>query len=290
MKNFNITKEQIINLFLNLVGSSMLAFAVCAFVAPFDLIVGGATGIALITHKLLGVSVSMVAFIINMGVLIPGWIWGGKKLVFGSVLSSLIYPVALAVFERIPAITTIADNTLLAAICGAAVAGAGIGLVMKSGGSTGGLDIPVLLIHKYFHLPVNSVMNATDICIMIFQIPFSSLTNVIYGIIYTIMMTTAINKVLTLGAERVKLTIVSEAYEQIAHQLTLADFGFTLVQAEGGYTHTPIRRIECVMISDQLRRAQRIVENIDPTAFVTTENVKDVRGRGYTLERIWLEF
>ena len=284
MNNFNPK-----NILLNLLGSSMLAFAVCAFVAPYDLIVGGVTGIALISHKLFGVSVSLVALIINMAVLIPGWIWGGKKLVLGSLLSSLIYPVALAVFERIPQITTIADNVILATVCGAVIAGAGIGLVMRSGGSTGGLDIPVLLIHKYLHFPVNTVMNLTDTCIMLAQIPFSAVTGVLYGIIYTYLMTTALGKAMTFGADRIKLTVVSEEHETICHRLTENDFGVTLVYAEGGYTGTPIKRIEAVMISDRLRKAQHIIEEIDPTAFVTTETVKDVRGRGYTMERIWLE-
>lgn len=277
------------NLLLNIVGSSLLAFGVCAFIIPFDFIVGGATGIALISHKLTGIEVSKIALLINMVVLIPGWIFGGKRLVLGSVLSSLVYPVALAVFEKIPQITTLVDNAIMAAICGGVICGAGIALVMRSGGSTGGLDIPVLLVHKYLHVPVNTMMNATDICIMLFQIPFSVVTNVIYGIFYTYIMTTALKKVLEFGSERMRVTIVSEHYEEIRAALIANDFGLTMLYAEGGYTKTPIQKVESVMLSDHVRKAKRIIEETDPEAFVTIERVLDVRGRGYTMERIMIE-
>ena len=289
----HLEKKQLLellgNLAMNIAGSALLAFGVCAFVAPFDLIVGGATGIALITHKLLGVNVSTVAFLINMLVLIPGYFLGGRKLVVGSLISSFVYPIALAIFERIPSITTIADDVILATVCGGVVCGAGIGLVMRSGGSTGGLDIPVLLIHKFFHLPVDAVMNATDTCIMIFQIPFSVIPCVLYGIIYTYIMTHSLGAVLTFGSERLKLTVISEKAEDICHQLSSNDFGVTVTFGEGGYTGTPIRKLESVMPSARYRAFLKLVEEIDATAFITVEKVKDVKGRGYTLEREYID-
>lgn len=291
--NHNITitfnLDTLKNLLLNLIGSSLLAFGVCAFVEPFSLIVGGATGISLVLHRLLGLNVSIVALAINILVLIPGYIFGSKRLVFGSLLSSLIYPAALAVFERIPQITTIADNVILATVCGGIVCGLGIGLVMKSGGSTGGLDIPVLILHKYTHLPVNVLMNCTDSCIMLAQIPIFALTSVIYGLIYTYIMTQALNAALTFGADRLKVTVISEKSEEICKALTENDYGVTMIFGEGGYTKTPIKKMESIMVQDRYRRAQRIIESIDSTAFMTVETVRDVKGRGYTLEREWLK-
>ena len=286
--------EKIKNIIFNIIGSSMLAFGICAFIEPFELVVGGATGIALITHRLLGVNISTVALIINVAVLIPGLFLGGKKLVAGSLLSSFVYPFALAVCERIPHITEIADNIILACICGGVVCGAGIGLVMRSGGSTGGLDIPAILIHKYFHLPVGKTMNAIDVVIMVAQMPFSLITSVLYGIIYTYIMTNALNSVLVFGDDRLKVTIISEAYEEIGKLLVTNDYGVTFVYAEGGLTKTPIKKVECIMSSARYRKCQNLVESIDPTAFITIEKVKDVRGRGFTLERErldgdWLE-
>ena len=281
--------ETFVNICLTVLGSSLLAFGICAFVDPFGLVVGGATGIALVVHRIFGLSISLVTLIINIAVLVPGYFLGGRKLVIGSVFSSLVCPAAMAVFERLPWVTSVVDNTILAAICGGVVCGSGIALVMRGGASTGGLDIPVLILHKYLHLPVNTIMNLTDGCVMLAQIPISGITAVIYGLIYTYIMTSTLGTVLTYGADRLRITIVSEAYEEICHALTENDFGVTMIYAEGGYTRTPIKQLESVMISERYRKAQRIIEEIDPTAFITIEKVKDVKGRGFTLEREWLE-
>lgn len=281
-------KEAVIGLLLNIIGSSLLAFGICAFIEPFHLVVGGASGIALITHRLLGVRVSAVAFLINMSVLIPGYFLGGKKLVFGSLLSSFIFPTALAVFERMPQITMIADNIMLAAICGGVVCGAGIGLVMKSGGSTGGMDIPAILISKYLHLHVDGVMNGIDVLIMMAQLPFSVISSVLYGIIYTYIMTKTLGTVLTFAGDRLKMTVVSERYEDICLELSQADYGVTLSFAEGGYTRTPIKKIESVMPSVRYREALRLIERVDPEAFITVQTVKEVKGRGYTMKKEYI--
>ncbi|MGN1276157.1 MAG: YitT family protein [Floccifex sp.] len=101
------------NTILNIIGSSLLAFGVCAFIVPFDIIVGGATGLSIIGHKLFGLNMSTIVLFINVVCLPIGYIFGNKELVFGSILSSLVYPAALAFFEQIPMITNIVDNIFL---------------------------------------------------------------------------------------------------------------------------------------------------------------------------------
>lgn len=287
--NNEVIKRQIKSILLNLIGSSMLAFGVCAFVEPFHIIVGGSTGIALVLHRLTGMNVSVFALALNILVLPIGYFFYGKELVIGSILSSLFFPMSLAVFERIPVITTIADNIMLASICGGIVCGAGIGIVMRSGGSTGGMDIPVLVISKLFHKRVDMLINVFDTIIMVCQIPFSNITLVIYGVIYTFIMTRSLQSVLTFGEDRLKLSIVSEKYEELASHLIENDFGVTMTYAESGYTKTPIKKVETVMRSYQNRAALRLIEEVDPEAFVTIEKVLEVKGRGFTLERLYID-
>ncbi|MDO4977219.1 MAG: YitT family protein [Eubacteriales bacterium] len=284
----DVVKKQAKNLALNFIGSTLLAFGVCAFIVPFNIIVGGSTGIALILHTLTGINVSVFALALNLLVLPIGYFFDGKELVIGSILSSLFYPFSLAIFERIPALTTLADDILLASICAGIVCGAGIGLVMKSGGSTGGVDIPCLIVSKKSHVPINKVFNVCDSVIMIAQIPFSNVKYIIYGLIYTFIMTHSLQTVLTFGEDRVKCTVVSERFEEIADYLIKHDFGVTMLYAESGYTKTPIKVIETVMRSYQNRFAIRLIEEIDPEAFITVQKVKDVKGRGFTLEKNYI--
>ena len=287
--NNEMIKKQIKSILLNFIGSSMLAFGVCAFIEPFNIIVGGSTGIALVLHRLTGMNVSVFALALNILVLPIGYFFYGKELVIGSILSSLFFPMSLAVFERIPVITTIADNIMLASICGGIVCGAGIGIVMRSGGSTGGMDIPVLVISKLFHKRVDMLINVFDTIIMVCQIPFSNITFVIYGVIYTFIMTHSLQSVLTFGEDRLKFSIVSEKYEELASHLIENDFGVTMAYAESGYTKTPIKKVESVMRSYQNRTALRLIEEVDPEAFITIEKVLEVKGRGFTLERLYID-
>lgn len=273
------------DLILNILGSTLLAFGVYAFIMPFDLIVGGVTGISLIIHRLTAIRVSLVSLILNLLVLIPAWILGGKKLAMGSVLSSLVYPAAMAVFENFPVLTEMADTRLLAVICGAAACGAGVGAVMRSGGSTGGLDIPVLLLSRRLNLPANDVLRVFDVCIMLGQIPLFGLTGILYGFVYTWLMTAVLGSVLAFGEERLRVTVQSENYEELRRNLVASDFGVTMVSAEGGYTKTPIKQVESVMPAGRLRQARRVIEETDAAAFVTVEKVKEVRGQGFTRAR-----
>ena len=277
------------NILLNLIGSSLLALGVYAFIEPFGLIVGGSTGISLILHRLTGINLSVFAMAINLIVLPIGLIFRERDMVLGSVLSSFFYPCALAVFEHFPAITGIADNIVLATICGGVVCGSGIGIVMRSGASTGGMDIPALLISKFLHLPVNKTMNALDTVIMLGQLPFSPVTNIIYGLIYTYIMTNALGHVLIFGEDRMKVTVISEHYEEVCDHLIANDFGVTMLYAESGYTKTPIKKVESIMRSHQYRKAIRIIEEADPESFITISKIKDVKGRGFTMERNYID-
>lgn len=277
--------EKIKNYGMNIIGSILLAFGVLAFIAPFDIIVGGATGLSLVLHKLLGFNISTIALAINIIVLPLGYIFGNKELVFGSILSSIAYPVAMAIFEQFPSIQTISDNIFLSVICGGVVCGSGIGLIMKSGGSSGGIDIPCLLIAKVLRVPVNKVINVSDTIIMLGQLPFSSVTRILYGLIFTFIMTNSIGKAITFGVDKYRISIVTEQFEQMRRTLIEHDCGVTMIYAQSGYTYTEIQKIETVLPMKRLRYIENVIEQVDPTAFITIEKVTDVKGRGYTLER-----
>ncbi|MBQ0064491.1 MAG: YitT family protein [Firmicutes bacterium] len=277
------------NVLLNFLGSSLLAFGVCAFIVPSNIIAGGATGISIILHKLTGLDISLITLIFNMTCLPIGYILGSKELAFGSILSSIFYPMALAMFERMPQLSDLSDSIMLSVIFAGVICGAGIGLVMKSGGSTGGTDIPCLLIHKYFHIPVDTVINVTDTLIMLSQIPFSNVTYVLYGLIYTFLMTNTISRVLTFGVDKYRISVVSEQHEEIRRLLLDNDYGVTMLYAQSGYTYTDIQKLETVIPIQRLQKVQKLIESVDETSFITIEKVTDVKGRGFTLEREWLQ-
>ena len=131
-----------------LLGNAMLAFAICAFVVPYGSMLGGSSGIALtVQYFLPNLPLSVITAIVNILLFFLGWIFLGKKFALTTLLSTVIYPLELAVFEFLPVADLFKEDILgCGVICGGLI-GLGIGLVVRAGGSTGGMDIPPCIVN-----------------------------------------------------------------------------------------------------------------------------------------------
>ena len=144
-------KEQLRIFPVVLLGNAMLAFAVCAFVVPYGIMLGGSSGISLaIRHFLPNVRLSAISAVVNLLLFLMGWIFLGKKFAATSLMSTILYPAVLAVFELLPLGTLFREEILVVGLCSGLLIGLGIGLVVRVGGSTGGMDIPPCILQKYF--------------------------------------------------------------------------------------------------------------------------------------------
>ena len=132
-------------LILILLGNFILAFGVNCFMVSTGIIMGGATGIGLAVNKFTGINLSYVVWVLNFILFFLGLFFMGKAFAMSIILSTFFYPLCLNVLERIPGIMHLTDNLLLADIYGGVLVGLGIGLVVRQGASTGGLDIPPLI-------------------------------------------------------------------------------------------------------------------------------------------------
>ena len=138
-----------------ILGNAILAFLVAAFVIPHGIIAGGATGIGIVVGRALSLDPAAVVLVFNIGMLILGWFVLGKAYCLSTVVGSLIYPLFLALMQRIPGIDSLTDNTLLATLFAGGLLGVALGVVMRVGASTGGVDTLSLSLHKWFHWPVS---------------------------------------------------------------------------------------------------------------------------------------
>jgi uncharacterized membrane-anchored protein YitT (DUF2179 family) len=268
-----------------IVGNFILAFSVYTFVIPFDITVGGATGLSIVLSKITGLNLSLIVLFINILVLPFGYFLAGKDVVIGALLSSLVYPIALSVIEHITFINQISDTILLSALLGGFVGGVGIGLVIKVGASTGGMDIPPIILNRNFRIPINKSMYLIDTVIMLAQIPFSSVNKVVYGIIYAYVMTYTMNKVLCYGIYKLQVSVISQKDEEICDELLKNDYGVTMNHIQTGLEKRNQRSVQTIILSKNIREVQNIINNIDSQAFVTVHEIRDVTGRGFTLER-----
>lgn len=202
-------------LILILLGNFILAFGVNCFMVSTGIIMGGATGIGLAVNKFTGINLSYVVWVLNFILFFLGLFFMGKAFAMSIILSTFFYPLCLNVLERIPGIMHLTDNLLLADIYGGVLVGLGIGLVVRQGASTGGLDIPPLIMQKKFGIPVGISLYVCDFTVLVMQAFFSTSDQVLYGILNVFLSSMVVNYVTVMGERKVQLLVISDKYEEI---------------------------------------------------------------------------
>ena len=272
-----------------LLGNALYSLAVALFLEPAGLITGGATGIALAIGRLTGLSVSGLLLFINLAMLVWGWAVLGRAFALNTLASSVLSPAFLGLFEGLLAGRVLTEDIFLCTVFAGLGIGVALGLVIRSGASTGGLDIPPLVLNKWFKLPVSATMLAFDIVVLLMQAVFSPVQQVLYGIVMVLIHTIVMDKMLMLGASRTEVKIVSGQSDAIcAAILAQLDRGVTILHGEGGYTHEPSAVLLSIVSNRELPRLEKLAHSIDPTCFLIVSHVTEVSGRGFSLDKDYL--
>lgn len=280
-------KKAAITLLCVLSGNVLMAFLVAAFIIPHDIIMGGTTGIGIVLHKTIpNMDVSLFVLIMNVALLILGLLTLGKQFAVTTVASSVLYPVFLGLFQKIPGIDSMTNDPLIAAVFAGALMGIALGLVMRVGSSTGGMDIVTLILNKYTHLPVSLWVWITDIIVIGGQAIFNPAEKTLLGIIVLVLEAIILDKAMILGKSQIQLFVVSQEYEIIRQKL-LEELraGVTMTLIETGRLGEHQKGVLCVIPKRKLYDATEQVLAIDPKAFITITQINEVRGQGFTLER-----
>ena len=279
-------KRAAITLLCVLTGNALLAFLVAAFIIPHDIIMGGTTGIGIVLHKAIPqMDVSLFVLILNAVLLLIGLFVLGKKFAVTTVASSLLYPILLGFFQRIPGIDSMTDNALIAAVFAGALMGVALGLVMRVGSSTGGMDIVTLVLNKYTHIAVSIWVYVTDIIVIGGQALFNPAEKTLLGIIVLVLETIILDKAMILGKSQIQIFVISEAYEQIRKALMeQTEAGVTMTMIETGWLKKQQQGVLCVIPQRKLYAATELIQRIDPQAFITITQIREVRGQGFTIE------
>ena len=272
-----------------IVGNALLAFLVAAFIIPHDIIMGGTTGIAIVLNRIIPVETATLVLIQNIGLLILGLAVLGKKFFFTTVASSVLYPVFLGIMQKIPNIDKITDDTLLASLFAGVLMGISLGLVMRVGSSTGGMDVVNLVLHKWLHIPIAILVWATDIIVVGGQALFVKPEKTLFGIVVLVLEAYALDKVMIFGKSQTQLYVISRNYEEIRKALISdLNLGVTMSNIETGLLENEQKAVLCVIPSRKLFDTTEKIQSIDPEAFITITKIKEVRGRGFTKAREYL--
>lgn len=280
-------KHNLIMILSVLLGNALLAFGVCAFVVPNGIMLGGSTGIALtVQHFIPGLRLSVISAVVNASLFVLGWVCLGKKFAATSLLSTIVYPLILAVFEELPLGELFQEGIVLSGLACAVVFGLGIGMVVRVGGSTGGMDIPPCILYKYKGIPVGTSMMFFDTAVVLMQVCINGLDGILCSLLVIFVMSATLNKSVVSGEEKVQVMIFSPAYEEIRKVLLeKVVVGVTLLDVETGYDRLQQKAVLSVVYARKYPELRDAALAIDPKAFIVTSDVTNVNGKGYTLHR-----
>ena len=270
------------------IGNIIYALVVKLFFLPTNLMSSGTTGIALLAIHFLGIPVSFFILIFNVCMLILGLIVLGKKFAMTTIVSTLMYPIALEFFNQTLGEFVITNNELLNTIFAGLGIGLALGIVLRSGASTGGMDIPPLVLNHFFRIPVSVSLYVFDFIILSSQSLYNPLERLLYGIILILLTSIVLDKVLLMGTTKTEVKIISPKFEKIAEEiLSEMDRGVTLLNARGGYLKNEHSVVLSVVSNRELPKIEKLVRALDPDAFMIVSRVSEVWGRGFSTKKIY---
>lgn len=282
--------EKVGSLFLVLLGNFLYALTVQLFLAPSGIITGGGTGIAIFVSRVTVLPVSVFVFVLNSVMLVIGWVVLGRKFALTTVISTFALPLFLRLCEMALAGVRLTDDLMLSAVFAGLGIGVSLGIVIRQGASTGGMDIPPLVLHRLFNVPVSSSMMVFDILILLLQAGVSGAQLLLYGIVNVLLYTASLDRILLMGTSRIEVKIISGHSEEIrAAILTQVDRGVTMLKAAGGFSRRNADVVLTVIGGRELPRVEKAVHAIDPDAFIIVSSASEVRGRGFTLQKRYME-
>lgn len=269
-----------------MIGNIIYALVVKLFILPTNLMSSGTTGIALLANHFLGIPVSFFILIFNVCMLILGLIVLGKKFAMTTIVSTLMYPIALEFFNQTLGEFVITNNELLNTIFAGLGIGLALGIVLRSGASTGGMDIPPLVLNHFFRIPVSVSLYVLDFIILSSQSLYNPLERLLYGIILILLTSIVLDKVLLMGTTKTEVKIISPKFEKIAEEiLSEMDRGVTLLNARGGYLKNEHSVVLSVVSNRELPKIEKLVRALDPDAFMIVSRVSEVWGRGFSTKK-----
>lgn len=283
MIRINETTKEALKILMILIGNIIDAAGFVLFVSSTGLITGGTSGLGLFLSRQTHLPTSVFVFIINAAMLVVGFLLLGKHFALSTILSTFCYPIAMSLVEYFAKDFLVTEDIFLCTVMGGIMIGIGAGMVIRAGASSGGMDVPSLLMNKYLKIPLSTAVYLVDITILALQALQTRGDHVLYGIVLVLVYSAVIDKLSLIGRNRVEVQIVSQKSDLIRDAI-LADLdrGVTMIHGKTGYLGNETDVVMSVISGRQLTHVERIVHHIDPSAFMVVNRVSAVVGEGFT--------
>ncbi len=273
------------NLLLISVGCALCAVALKGILVPKQFLAGGLTGLSLLVHYVLpDLPLGLIYLILNIPLFIIGWRYIGRRFCLYSLAGVFIF--SAVIFIPYPVIPI--QDMILCAVTAGIITGAGSGIILRSLGSAGGLDILTIFLYKKFSIRPGMFVLAFNAVLMIAAALRIPLEMVLYTLIYLYVSTQIMNFVLIGLSQRKALMIVSPKWKEISQEIMeRLQRGVTVVEGEGGYTGNQLYILHTVISFTELSRFKEMIRKIDPQAFVVVTETLEVMGKGIGNQPHW---
>ena len=270
-------KQVLWNLVLIALGSVLCTSAINGILIPHEFFAAGFTGVAMIIHYLVPfLPVGVLYFILNIPIYALGWMFVGRRFFLYSIAGLFIFSAALAW----PYVVLPVYDKILSALLAGIITGVGSGIILRSLGSAGGLDILSIILMKRFSIGLGSSILAFNALVLAAGAVLFSLEMALYTLVYLYVSSSIVNLVVTGLSQRKAVYIVSPHWEKITRAIyEKIQRGVTVMRGQGGYTGQEHRILYTVITFRELSRLKRLVSDIDPDAFVVVTETLEVMGQ-----------
>lgn len=279
-----IKKNQtlVFNLLKITVGAFIFAIAVNSFALPNNLGEGGVTGLTMILYYTNGISPALTNVFFNTILLIIGY----KFLDRETIINTLYAVVAMSFFLKITDQSVVeTSEVIIASMAAGALMGVGMGLIMKGNGTTAGSAILAKLANKYLGWNTSYALLFFDLIVVVPSVFVIGLESMMFTIVSLAVSTKLLDFILEGANPKKTVTIISEKHEMIAEAISnQLERGITIINATGHYKKNEKKMLYVVISRQQLLPIQKIIDEIDPFAFVIINDAQSVIGEGFTRE------
>lgn len=269
-----------------LLGSAIFSFGIVHFNMQNNLSEGGFTGITLLLYYLFNWDPAIMNLVLNIPLFLIGWRMLGRVTFLYTLIGTFSVSLFLAIFQKYSFEISLESDMTLASLFAGVFIGVGLGIIFRSGGTTGGVDIIARLVHKYFGISMGRTMFLFDTGVILTSIVFY--LDHIEGM-YTLVAVFIGARVIDFiqeGAYAARgATIISEESQAISAKIMKEmDRGVTVLAGKGSFTGERRDVLYCVVARNEIVRLKTIIHSMDPHAFVAVTSVHDVLGEGFTLD------
>ncbi len=266
-------------------GCFLYAFGICALLSPAHLTTGGVTGFVNVVNMIRPVPMGLLVMCINIPLLILSFIVLKWKFTLSTLFGTAVESLFLTLLQTyMTPYLPFTENTLLAGAVGGVLIGAGLGIIMKNGSSTGGTDIVMKLLHKKWRYLSGGTLH---ICIDVIVIAFFFIVKrdfdaTVFALI-TIVISNTVYELVLYGRNTSKTVhiITDKPTEMTQALLAQCECGITVLEAKGAYTNQPKQVLLCVVRQNMFPILKDIIQECDNNAFVIVSTSSEIYGKGY---------